>query len=217
MSEFVFKKDDLDKNKLVFIGNFEGLYLSEEDPWGQSASVRNEYVTSRAKQISLLSAYNSSGTLLDVGCGLGYSSSHYSKYFSVTGLDISETAINRARIRYPSLKFICHDVRLGLNTSESYDVIILNQILWYVLTDFQSVLDVLSSIIKKNGLLLISNFIFHKNQQEFGRESFAGHSEIIGWLEAISSDSRFNIDSYTCERLDEKYFDFHVILTAGDL
>lgn len=210
MSDYIFARNS--DNELVFIGDFEGLYINDPDPWGQSATQRGEYLSSRARQLNLLSSYADSGRLLDVGCGLGYTSAYYSKSFNVTGLDVSETAILKAKDTYQNINFICHDVREFLVTTEKYDVVILNQILWYILADLKKVIEVLSKVLKKNGCILISNFIFDRYNQEFGLEFFSGHTEILGWLEKLVKDSEFIVDSYLCERLDEKYFDFHAVL-----
>ncbi|NBP16121.1 class I SAM-dependent methyltransferase, partial [bacterium] len=59
---------------------------------------------------------------LDVGCGHGYHSSIISKYSNVTGIDISETAIEYAKRLYPTIKFECADI-LEFEVNTKFDLI----------------------------------------------------------------------------------------------
>jgi hypothetical protein len=52
MSDYVFKNNG---EELVFVGDFEGLYKNDSDPWNQSGSFRGEYAISRCTQLNLLS------------------------------------------------------------------------------------------------------------------------------------------------------------------
>jgi SAM-dependent methyltransferase len=214
MSDFIFSKDN--NNKLSYVGDFEGLYLNDPDPWGQSARERTEYVTSRATQVALLQSFSKSGDLLDVGCGLGYTTADLSKFFSVTGLDISLSAIKKARKNFPAISFVQGDIRLPLSSLGLYDVVVLNQILWYILKDFRSVLNVVKSMLNKNGNVVISNFIFDKNEQQWGTEEFHGHAEITSFISRMALETKFSIEAFTCRRLTRKFFDFHIVLTLQD-
>ena len=211
MTNYIFKKDS--KNKLQFHGDFEGLYLNEDDPWGQSAKDRKEYMVSRKNQINILRGHKNSGALIDIGCGLGFTSNFFSQKYIVTGIDISETAIRKAKENYPNIDFVCHDIRKSYASVKKYDVVVLNQVLWYVMKEFSEVLMSVSQLLKSDGYLLISNFILDKKNQQYGNEFFSGHAEILPWLERESSIKGFNVDAYFCERLDQKFYDFHSILS----
>jgi len=210
LKDYIFKRDA--SENLEFHGDFEGLYLNDEDPWGQSATNREEYLISRKSQLSILQRYKPVGSLLDIGCGLGITTDYYSKMYKVAGMDISQTAVKKAKERYPNIPFFCHDIRRVTSEVEKYDFVILNQALWYVLKEFDQVLQAITGILKNDGCLLISNFIFDRKDQQFGNEYFSGHLEILSWVEREAKDKNFVIDSYLCERLDQKYFDFHAIL-----
>ena len=54
-----------------------------------------------------------------------------------TGVDISEVAIDRARGLFPHINFIIGDIT---KCSISDDIVILNEVLWYVMHKFKIVL-----------------------------------------------------------------------------
>lgn len=213
MTDFIFKKDN--DGKMYFNGDFEGLYLNEDDPWGQSGINRKEYTISREKQIEILKTYVKTGFLLDIGCGLGYSTEFYNKFFHSTGLDISKTAITKAECRYPFLNFINYNVAEPKSLGKYYDILIINQLLWYILPEFEKVLHFIELNINQNGYILLSNFIFDRNNQKFGNEYFTGIAEILSWLEGIIGP-KMKIIEYYCKKIDEKYYDFHVVLIKNN-
>lgn len=51
-----------------------------------------------------------SGSLLDVGCGLGAWSMALAEWYKVVGVDNCRIAIDRARKAFPDIQFICDDV-----------------------------------------------------------------------------------------------------------
>jgi SAM-dependent methyltransferase len=185
MSEYIFKENA--ENKLVHGGDFESLYANVDDSWGQSSAVRGDYLISRKKQLEIISSYIPSGSLLGVGCGLGFTAEYYSKKFDVTGMDISKIAIAKAQLRFPHLRFIPLDIRF----------------------DFGAALNTLVKHIKSDGKILVSNFIFDKNNQKYGKECFFGHTEILNWMEGEANSVGLKIESYSCTKLDKKYFFYH--------
>lgn len=121
-----------------FVGRFEEMYQAEEgkgfDSWHQD-DVRYLHL-----QICLdiLDRYNFSN-ILDIGCGKGAFTQFLKKQNNnVTGLDISATAIARARARYPDISFQQCDVDSFYNGWKSvekcgrYDLITCIEVLSYV-------------------------------------------------------------------------------------
>lgn len=86
-----------------FIGAFEEMYRNCPDPWHQ------DEVQPLAEDIALLllSKRRYQG-VLDIGCGKGRFTNHLkcATGASVTALDISPTAIQIARSRYPDIEFL---------------------------------------------------------------------------------------------------------------
>ena len=99
-----------DVKKREFIGNFEEMYQSEMkenfDSWYQDDTRH----LPRKIVFDILNDYNFKN-IIDLGCGKG-SLTHVlkKKNNSVTALDISETAINTAKEKYPDIKFVCMDI-----------------------------------------------------------------------------------------------------------
>lgn len=183
---FVFKEVAGD---LVYVGDFEGLYQSEADPWGQSAAVGTPmdlfYRRSREMVASIIESFVPENKLqvLEIGCGHGHSTRDLAARLPLTkvsGMDISYTAIAEAKKLYPSIDFIQGDIRLP-NTVKlgEYDVVVLNQMLWYVLIDLQLVLRNTRRLLRtdETSVCLIS--------QAFPREQRYGKNVMDGYEGAI--------------------------------
>ena len=93
-----------------FIGKFEEMYQKFDDPWHQLEEVYNSY--SRISTILSLRKLGAT-SVLEMGCGLGAFTNYMSSALpevSITGVDISRTAIERARKSYPKLQFMVGDL-----------------------------------------------------------------------------------------------------------
>ena len=91
-----------DSDKRKFKGNFEGMYQNEErdkfDSWGAS-NLRN---LAKRIHLEIINSYNFQ-TILDFGCGKGaFTHLLKKRNNTVTGLDISKTAIKKAQATYGS-------------------------------------------------------------------------------------------------------------------
>ena len=122
-----------DVNKRKFVGKFEEMYQNEDkngyDSWYQ------EDLTNLSRQISLaiLNRYNFS-RVLDVGCGKG-TFTHLLKKANneVVGIDVSETAIEKARAKYRNIDFKVLSVdELMKMQQERYDLVIMLEVLSYL-------------------------------------------------------------------------------------
>lgn len=97
------------------------------------------------------------GNLLDVGCGEGLllerlCGTEYSKF---VGIDISQTAIERAQEKhYPRSSFACIDAR-DFSTDENFDAIIFNEVLYYF-PDPLAVARKYCDCLRPGGLLITS-------------------------------------------------------------
>ncbi len=88
-----------------FIGDFERMYQDYDDPWHQIGMAESSYSRNdTAFTINKLGIKN----VIEVGCGLGNTTnllSHFCKNSTFTGIDISKTAIRKAREKYPDIHF----------------------------------------------------------------------------------------------------------------
>ncbi|MDD5392913.1 MAG: class I SAM-dependent methyltransferase [Thiothrix sp.] len=99
-----------DSSNRRFVGKFEEMYQQEKivnfDSWHQDDSRQ----LNRKIALEILSGYNF-GKIIDIGTGKG-TLTHQLKKFNnhVLGLDISPTAIEVARARFPDIEFDVADV-----------------------------------------------------------------------------------------------------------
>ncbi len=179
--DFVFTNN---KGKLEFIGDFEGFYQSVDDPWGQEGKdsrLEKLYQKSREYLEMIISKLPNVDSGCEVGCGLGYVVNQLNvklHHIHWDGMDISETAIKKAKDKFKEISFFCDDIcSPNLHKNKQYDVVILNQILWYILEDLENVFSNIDRLLNKNGYLIISTF-FLKDQQ-YGTEIIGSFNDLV--------------------------------------
>lgn len=211
--DFIFKRNP--DNQLIFVGDFDGYYRSENDPWGQSASssMKRYYDRSRERLMSLISKIDRKDHIMEIGCGLGYVTSMISDNFknsNVHGMDISETAIKTAREKFNTLHFIQADISKPIPKylpQNTYDIIILNQLLWYILEPLPHVLNNIHSLLTDDGYLIVSN--------AFAREQHYGTHIIDHFYGATAYFSRqknFKLLHAAFYHDEEEHDDGHFLL-----
>lgn len=193
------------KNSLKFVGNFEEFYREDHDPWNQSgtdqdAIITGYYQVSRARLAQVLDKLLSIGELLhknrkahvlEVGCGLGYVvgmlQDKFEKTAVITGLDVSQTAVKRAKRLFPGSRFVTGDITAtDLKRVGRHEIVILNQVLWYLLEKFEIVFDNLHHILRPGGALVIST-AFLENQR-YGREIIDGFDGLLSYMAQHHAD-----------------------------
>ncbi len=192
--------------RVEFVGDFEGLYRNVADPWDQSGEdghLRAFYQESRQRLIRVLERYSPDGAILEIGCGHGHVTSSIAKALpaaSVDGADISETAILRARELFPDNLFHCGDIRdANFELPGTYDVVIFNQMLWYVLNDLPSAISNAFNAISDNGYFIIS--LGFLPDQKYGTDVIDG---VNGMLEYFAGElsSQCQIVFFTYDESD---------------
>ena len=184
-SDYIFKKNG---NKLEFVGDFDGLYKSEKDPWYQSNETSGEYnlyyIYSRDRLNNKLKEINPN-SLLEVGCGLGYTTQIIQDCLpkcDITGMDISSVAVKRADKLFPNLKFKSSDISdVNLSLDIKYDVVVLNQLLWYILKSISDTFENCFSILNTNGRVVISQ-AFLTTPQLYAKDICDGYGGLISYL-----------------------------------
>ena len=175
--DFIFKT--LASGDFEFAPNFEELYKFTDDPWQQSAKegeMSHYYKWSRERLLKRLDP-EKNGIILEVGCGLGYLTKLISDRFPSAichGIDISQTAVDKASKLFPGLTFSQGDIcSKKFDLSCKYDFILISQILWYIIDSFPIVLKNCNQFLKKDGKLII-NQAFLKSPQRYARERIDG-------------------------------------------
>lgn len=123
-----------DVKKRAFVGKFEEMYEREErgnyDSWFQEDLSGLKYIMSMA----VLGQYNF-GSVLDIGCGKGaFTHLLKKKNNAVLGIDVSKTAIRKARAKYPHIDFRALAAEDILSLRKKYDLVVAMEIFSYLKT-----------------------------------------------------------------------------------
>jgi hypothetical protein len=213
MSDFVFRRGS--SGAVEFRGDFEGLYNSEADPWGQSGSGDNSlmnefYRVSRqlvcdrvAVAVEELSHRHEVVRVCEVGSGSGYVTKMLCDRVpgaTVTGVDISQTAVDKARALFPRIRFEVHDI-LQSRLRDRVNVVILSNLLWYVIHDLRGLTEnVIGSFDRGSvGVIIVQNALF-KSSQSYGAglissigdmtDVFLAHAAEFVELSAVTTEFR---------------------------
>ena len=192
-SEKVFRRHN--DGKLEFIGDFEALYQSEEDPWAQSTAderMGTYYAASRARLIAILGDDQPLASIVEIGCGLGQVCALIAKAnpdARVVGLDVSPTAIVKARTRHRDIEFYVADARLPWpkKAGSGFDIALVNQMVWYVLEELEDVLLRAIRNLRPGGRLIVQQ-AFLRGDQEYGREIVDGFQGLLDFFIARHLD-----------------------------
>ena len=171
---FIFRESE--DGKLIFHGDFDGYYQDQEDPWDQSGQSDPEgyYHFSRQRVASWMTQLGGKRNL-EVGCGLGYSTQILSQStnLNIDGIDISAIAVEKANRLFPAIQFqVANICSVDLKLSTTYETVILNQLLWYILDDLDQVMTNCYQLLDEGGHLIVSNAF--ARDQRYGKEIIDG-------------------------------------------
>lgn len=196
---FVFREG---AHGLEFVGDFDGLYSSTQDPWAQSGegsdyATQRYYARARSRLIEVIRRNCPRGgdtTGIEVGCGHGHVVSLLNDLLPSewVGMDISPAAISRALTLYPYHRFFVGDILKDEFSDESaptFDVVLLGQVLWYVMHKMDIVIKNARSLLKENGVLVIQQALLR--DQRYGQEIAHGFDGLVKLL--LRYDSKFNL------------------------
>ena len=176
----IFSKNN--KGDLKFIGDFEAVYNEDNDPWSQSGctdiNYKKYYDYSRNKINEVIkSLHKQHISILEVGCGLGYVVDLIARNnpnIEVNGSDISKKAIQIAKKKFPQYNFFVNDITSNKKIlDKKFDIVIFNQILWYILEKLDNSFLNSHRILKNNGYLIISQAFF-RSEQKYGKDIVNG-------------------------------------------
>ncbi|MBL4710092.1 MAG: class I SAM-dependent methyltransferase [Flavobacteriales bacterium] len=188
--DYIFKKNN---NVLELVGDFEGFYQNNNDPWDQNSKdsdMSSYYEFSRKRLIQSIKSLKNVKTIVEIGCGLGIVTSLINESMDgciLSGIDISETAISKARLKYSHINFNVGNIASpSFNNPESLDVIILNQMLWYILENLDIAIDNVYNILNDEGFLIISMAFL--NEQNYGKDIIDGFDGLIDYCKSDIND-----------------------------
>ncbi len=160
--DFVFKNGKL-------IGEFEQMYQKSKNiPWHQDKhAARLEHKIT----LAIASTVSPFDEICDIGCGLGYFLDALKMLGTddckLTGFDVSQTAIKRAKEIFPDFNFKVIDVTeshktfktkvsKGQNITRHRRLTAIRGIFWYVFPHMDNVIRNISYLVDKEQYLLIS-------------------------------------------------------------
>jgi len=129
-------------------------FYSRHDKYDAWLTNEQNRMTTWRRHWIIVERYKKSGTLLDIGAGIGQFLSMAGKGFDVTGTEISETALRIARKKY-GLCLISgriDDIDFG---SRKFDIITLFHVLEHV-PDPALMLETCRGLLSKTGILIIA-------------------------------------------------------------
>lgn len=167
-----------------FIGQFEEMYQKFDNPWHQNEVISESY--SRLNTVLSLKRLGAK-SVLEAGCGLGKFTNYLSNALpdvQIVGMDISETAVHKARETYPSLRFMVGnlvEIDKFLESEDcKFDVIIFSERMWYILPELREIISKLKKTFA--GKYIMINQTFYTAGQQYGREFFTNLDEMIAYL-----------------------------------
>ncbi len=127
------------------------------------------------------------GRVIELGCGEGHLSNLvHRRGHEVVGVDLSEAKIRRARVLYPGIDFLANDIRNISLPRESFDTVILAEVLEHVPEDVGSeILRIGWELVRPGGRFIVSvpneNCIPHPHHvRQFSKRDLAGILETLG-------------------------------------
>ncbi len=161
------------------IGEFEEMYKDYNDPWGQSGEMM---ATDKAIALNLIRKVCAQ-RVLEIGCGLGHFTKCISEVSNKTlGIDISRTAIKKAKHNYPECEFITGDI-LDYRIYQDFqpDLIIMAEITWYILDSLEQFIEYIKSVFPDIYLIHILT-VYPSGSQKYGKEKFTNLNEIMAYF-----------------------------------
>ena len=128
----------------------------------------------------------------------------------VTGVDISQVAIETARKRFPEIEFVNDDVK-NIRKYSSRDAVLFAEITWYVLDQLPKLFDEILD--RFEGKYFLHNLTFYKGgAQRYGREHFTNLEEfvlacpfrLIEWSVATQADEDSTIETSSVFMIKKK-------------
>lgn len=173
-----------------FIGKFDEMYRSFPDPWlllkKNSKKERLDYkiIYDFCLDVKTFNK-NKKMKTLEIGCGFPQITDKLRKLgFNVYGTDISETVIMKSKKKYPHLKkklFVSRFLNFDLYKKIDPEIIILNDITWYVLPELRKFINWFKRQ-KKRKYLVHGLCLYGKKKQKYGKNYFYDLPTIIKYF-----------------------------------
>jgi len=135
----------------------EEFFATMEDPWGYRSVHRAEHESRALEFCEMLQEFKPLSRVLDVGCAEGFVT-----YFlvdhaedEIVGIDVSESAIERAEEMYGDCCSFDARGLLEFKSRKKFDAVVMTGTMYYV--DFGKAVKKIGKLLKKGGVLLVSH------------------------------------------------------------
>lgn len=159
------------------IGRFEEMYRVCEDPWPETeVDLEANPCSTRSREILAAHGYKS---VLSIGSGKGLHLNWLRKSCPDTrffGCDVSETAVEHSKARYPQLEVEVGGPLAVLDGSRTYDLVIFREVVWYVLSEWETICRRLKEAYTGTSVLVELTFY---DDQTYGNDHFDGPDEFV--------------------------------------
>lgn len=162
------------------VGEFEKMYQDFNDPWEQTS--REEWASEKAVALNLIKKIRAK-KVIELGCGLGHFTDKIQKLnVEVLGVDVSNTAIEKAKSQYPDCNFLVGDI-LDFSIYREFkpDVIVMAEITWYVLDKLEEFISFLKSDLPDTYLIHLLT-TYPEGVQQYGNEKFTNLQGIMSFF-----------------------------------
>jgi len=168
-----------------FVGEFEDMYQEFENPWEQTDRERNAYEKKLALEFIKENGFK---RIIEFGCGFGDYTAQLNKITdSAIGVDISKTAISKARARHPEVEFIVGDI-LDFDIMKNYnaDCIVFAEITWYVLDKLSEFRSYLSTEVSGKEIGFVHLLMtYAEGVQKYGTNYFVDIEGIMSYWKEV--------------------------------
>jgi len=169
----------------VFIGEFEEMYRDFEDPWEQST--REKHAIEKKIGLDFIRQHDYK-RIVEFGCGFGdYTNQLNDTAGDVLGIDISETAIRKAKQKYPRIRFSVGDI-LDFDLLREYqpDCIVLAEISWYILDKIDEFQRFLKNEYYGGEVAFLHTLMtYSPGEQKYGGEYFSDLQGIMNYWTCV--------------------------------
>ena len=171
------------------VGDYEEVYRLSEDPWNH-LSEHHELNGDRSLALAWMERLKSDydvSRVVEYGSGLGQVTNRLTRSgLTVTGVEVSRTAVDRARVNFPAAHFVVGDIAdsalLGLLDPE---VIFMSHVTW-------SCLEVLNEVLQNfrdfaasaahDVFLVHLVALYPPGVQKYGVDFFTTHEEVLRYF-----------------------------------
>ena len=182
--DYIFKDGKL-------LGKFEEMYRnSSSTPWHQDQAALQIPVDLDLAIINHFSSKIKADRFCDLGCGLGFITERIQSSLkntlpnlSITGIDVSLTAVKKASARCPAIKFIHGDITSSnFHVPEhTFNFVYAKDILWYILNDLDLAISNLKQMLAPDGYVFFMQSLPDRSNY-VGKDMFPNAESIICYL-----------------------------------